>query len=79
MPQTAPDTLLDVLLSRHGPLLRTEDVLRYTGHATTNALRMAVARGTVGFEVIAIPGRRGRFARAQDVAAWLASHGIESI
>ena len=76
---SAPDPLLETLLSRHGPLLRTEDVLRYTGHATTNALRMAVKRGTVGFEVFAIPGRRGRFARAQDVAAWLTSHGIESI
>ncbi len=67
------------LLERHGPLIRGEDLVRYIGLESSNALRMAAQRGSLGFPVLKIPGRRGRFARTRDVADWLASMDIKEI
>lgn len=61
-----------MLLNRYGPLIRGADLLQIAGYSNAEALRLAVRRQVVGFPVFLIPGRRGRFARASDVARWLA-------
>lgn len=61
-----------VLLDRYGPLIGGADLLQVAGFPNSEALRLAVRRDVVGFKVFAVPGRRGRFALATDVARWLA-------
>lgn len=61
-----------VLLKRYGPMIQGADLLQVAGYPNSEALRQAIRRQTVGFNVFSIPGRRGRFARASDVAHWLA-------
>lgn len=61
-----------VLLKRYGPMIQGADLLQVAGYPTSEALRQAIRRQAVGFSVFSITGRRGRFARASDVAQWLA-------
>jgi hypothetical protein len=63
------------LLELYGPLIGGEDLMRAAGFQTTNALKLAVRHGRVGFDVFQITGRRGQFARTCDVAEWLNSIG----
>jgi len=59
------------LLELYGPLIAGEELVRAAGFRTTNAFKLAVRRGRVGFHVFPITGRRGQFARTSDVAEWL--------
>jgi len=63
------------LLALYGPLLGGEELMRAAGFRTSNAFKLAVRRGRVGFDVFQITGRRGQFARTSDVAEWLNSIG----
>lgn len=65
----------ELLFERYGPLISGRDLARVSGFRSTDALRMAAGRGSLGFEVFSIPGRRGRFARTEDVASWLEATG----
>ena len=61
------------LYARYGsPLLGGEALRAVLGYPSAEALRQAMSRGTVPVPVFAIPHRRGKFALAKDVAAWLA-------
>lgn len=62
-----------LLMDRYGPLIGGAALLKVAGYPNAEALRLAVRRNAVGFPVFAISGRRGRFARASDVARWLAN------
>ena len=62
-------------LEAYGPLVSGGDLAKLAGFRNTDALRVAVQRGRLGFEVFRIEGRRGRFARVEDVAAWIESQG----
>jgi hypothetical protein len=44
------------------------------GYPSQAALRQAIGKGLVPVKVFQIPGRKGPFALAHDLAAWLASH-----
>lgn len=61
-----------LLMDRYGPLIGGAALLKVAGYPNAEALRLAVRRNAVGFPVFVVPGRRGRFARACDVARWLA-------
>lgn len=59
------------LVDRHGPVLGARVLYQVLGYPSAAALRQALLRGTVTIPVFDIPNRRGRFALARDVAAWL--------
>lgn len=65
------------LLETYGPLVSGRDLARLAGFRSTDALRVAEQRGRLGFHVFRIEGRKGRFARVDDVAVWLESHGVK--
>ena len=66
-----------ILIDRYGPLIGGADLLQVACYPNAEALRLAVRRNAVGFPVFVVSGRRGRFARATDVARWLAQIDIE--
>ncbi len=67
------DLLERDLLARYGaPLLGGDDLRSALGYPSVEALRQAIARGTVPVPVFAVEHRRGKFALTKDVAAWLA-------
>ncbi len=76
MPLPSPslaDLLERDLLTRYGsPLIGGEELRTALGYPSTEALRQALARGTVPVPVFAVPHRRGKFALVKDVAGWLA-------
>jgi len=63
----------DRLFEKYGPLICGDDLLQVAGFHSADALRMAAKRGALGFALFALPGRRGRFARTEDVASWLST------
>jgi len=67
------------LLEAYGPLVSGRELARLAGFKTTDALRMAEQRGRLGFQVFRINGRRGRFARIEDVASWLEAQGLTAL
>ncbi|MCU7931133.1 MAG: pyocin activator PrtN family protein [Candidatus Thiodiazotropha sp. (ex Codakia rugifera)] len=60
------------LLREYGPLLTSNSLRKALGYPSLEALRQAVARNKVPVHVFSLPNRRGKFALAKDVAAWLA-------
>lgn len=68
-------SLATKLLETYGPLVSGSDLARLAGFKSTDAFRMAERRGQIGFEVFRIEGRKGRFARVEDLARWLESLG----
>ncbi|OGT58383.1 MAG: hypothetical protein A3E01_19325 [Gammaproteobacteria bacterium RIFCSPHIGHO2_12_FULL_63_22] len=66
------------LIEAYGLLVSGRDLAKLAGFKNTDALRVAVQRGRLGFEVFRIEGRRGRFARVEDVAEWIESQGQKS-
>jgi hypothetical protein len=75
--RTIPMDLKARLLESYGPLVSGSDLARLAGFKSTDALRVAEQRGRLGFHVFRIDGRKGRFARVEDVATWIESQGIE--
>lgn len=59
------------LLDRYGLLIGGADLVHVAGFRNAAGLRQALHRNKIGFPVFHVPGRRGRFAWAVDVAAWL--------
>lgn len=75
-PPETPDDLLRCriergLIERCGPLVGGDELYRALGFASSMAFRQALTRGTLDVPIFTIPGRRGRFALAHDVAAYL--------
>jgi hypothetical protein len=68
--------LEEQLLDRYGPLLGGFDLAKVLGYPTMRAFQQAVARGVVGVPVFPMEKRRGRFALASEVAAWLARQRV---
>lgn len=60
------------LTERYGEILNTPALARALGYPSTAAFRMAVLRGKIDLQVFEIPNRKGKFALAKDVAAWIA-------
>lgn len=69
------------LLVRHGPLIGGAELAKILNFRNMAAFRQALRRGAVPVRVFELPGRRGKFALTQDLAAWLASlesNGLDS-
>lgn len=54
-----------------GPFVGNPSLWRYLGYRSVDAFRKAVERNTVPIETFTFPNRRGRFARLEDLVAWL--------
>jgi hypothetical protein len=59
-------------LSEHyGEMLSYKSLQKALGFVTPAALKQAINRGTLDIPTFFVKGRRGKFALASDVAAWL--------
>ena len=67
--------LLAALIQDWGYVVGSAGLRQALGFPTQAALRQAIARGAVPIKVFEIEGRKGPFALAHDLAAWLAAHG----
>ncbi|GLQ94444.1 hypothetical protein GCM10007901_33960 [Dyella acidisoli] len=65
--------LEEQLLRLYGPLITGANLVKCLAYPSASALRQAACRGALPVPVVTIEGRRGRFACAKHVAAWLAS------
>ncbi|MBB3814761.1 hypothetical protein FHY13_003132 [Xanthomonas arboricola] len=63
------------LLRRHGELLTGKALRQCLGFGSVRSFQRAVTEGALPVITFTLPGRRGRFARTRDVAAWLATLG----
>lgn len=68
-----PDPLLTDLLAAHGELIGGADLAHCLGFKTPRAFQKAASARRLPVQTFSLNGRRGRFARTRDLAAWLAS------
>jgi hypothetical protein len=61
------------LINAHGELIGGNALARCLGYRTQRAFQMGIQRDRMPVETFTLPGRRGRYARTFQVAAWLAS------
>lgn len=59
------------LTTRYGVMLGSKDLWLELGFRSPSAFRQALVRGTLDVPVFEVQNRRGRFALAKDVAAWI--------
>lgn len=69
--------LLRRLIAEHGELIGGGALSRCLGYRTQRAFQMGIKRGQVPVETFNLPGRRGRYGRTFEVAAWLAACGTD--
>lgn len=67
------ESLEQYLVERHGLMISGDDLRRVLGYPSGDAFRQALARAIVPVPVFSLPNRRGKFALAKDVAAWIAA------
>ncbi|HBO2177314.1 hypothetical protein [Pseudomonas aeruginosa] len=70
--QALAKELEQTLTKRYGLMLGSGVLWRELGYSSSAAFRVAIARGSVELPVFGISGRKGKFALAKDVAAWIA-------
>lgn len=73
------DELTTVLRQEYGQLLSTEDLAQVLNYRTVQAVRRAILRGRFPIPVQKIDGRRGHFARVEDVSTYLQGLKIPEI
>ena len=61
------------LTARYGVMLGSNALWRELGFRSPAAFRVALSRGMIGVPFFTLPNRRGRFALAKDIAAWIAN------
>lgn len=65
--------LNDELVARFGLMLPSTALAKALGYPSAQAYRQAVVRGTVPVPLFRVAHRRGYFALARDVAAWVSA------
>lgn len=63
--------LSDFLAREYGVVIGGRNLRKVLGFESATAFGRAVRAGHVGVPLFELPGRRGRFALAQDLATWL--------
>lgn len=66
------DDLRRTLENRHGAAMSGKALWSSLGYRSAETFRRAAVKGDLPIPVFDIPGRRGKFALAKDVAHWLA-------
>jgi hypothetical protein len=69
--------LLAMLLEDWGHIVGSAGLRQALGYPTQAALRAAITRGVLPVKVFEIEGRKGWYALAHDLAAWLAAQGTD--
>jgi hypothetical protein len=64
------------LYEEYGPLIGGPNLVKVLGFRTNAAFRRAEKIGNIGVDVFEIEGRKGKFARTEDVEAWLNKLGL---
>jgi hypothetical protein len=64
--------LRHTLENRHGTVMSGKALWTSLGYRSVETFRRAAVKGDLPVPVFEIPGRRGKFALAKDVARWLA-------
>lgn len=59
------------LHDKYGPLVGGPDLVKVLGYRSNASFRRADRLGIIGVKVFQIPGRKGKYAKTQDVVAWL--------
>lgn len=62
------------IAARYGGLVQAKDLSRLLGFSSPAGLRRAHATGRLPIMLFRLPGRRGWFAHAAEVSAYLRSH-----
>lgn len=65
--------LLAALVADWGYVVGSAGLRQVFGYPSQAALRQAIARGAIPVRVFELEGRKGPFALAHDLAAWLAA------
>ena len=60
------------LTERYGPIIGGKNLRKLLGYDTSEAFRMAKHRNKLPIRTFSQEDRRGAFARAKDIAKWLA-------
>lgn len=66
------------LVEEYGVVIGGRTLLKALGIGSNATLQRQIAQGVIDCRLFSIPGRRGRFALAADIASWLItlrSHG----
>lgn len=71
-------TITASLVEKYGWILGSQDLTKALGYRTYAAFNKAASRSTLPVQTFTIAGRRGRFALAPVVAAWLATVGQQA-
>lgn len=66
------------LLAVHGELMSGRSLWMALGFKAERGFQRAAQRGALPVGVFELKGRRGRFAKTREIAAWLASVGTEA-
>lgn len=61
------------LIQQYGPLVSGKELMRNLGFRSHSSFARARKKGLLGVAVFELEGRRGPFARTQDIADWMAS------
>jgi hypothetical protein len=76
LPRRAPDELSTAwVASTYGGLVPAKDLSRLLGFPSPAALRRAHATGRLAIPLFRLQGRRGWFAHAGDVSAYMRAQG----
>lgn len=67
------------LLARYGDLMDSRALTAFFKFASDRSFRRSATKGALPVSVFRVPGRRGWFARTQDVASWLAAAGRTTV
>jgi len=73
--QVDSDSVVERLTQTHGELIGGRALARCLGYRTDRAFQLAARSGTLPIATFEISGRRGRYAKTESVARWLASLG----
>lgn len=60
------------LITRYGPVLTGEVLIKALGYISKDAFRQSVIRKTVGVQLFEMDNRRGKYALTKEVANYLA-------
>lgn len=71
-PHDIEHSTANFLMTRYGPLLDSKALMDVLHYPTLLALDRSVQRGNVKLRMFHLPGRRGVFAHARDVASYIA-------
>lgn len=77
--QQITDELSKRLTTQYGAVLGSTALTKELGYPSSGSFQQALGRGTVPVPVFKIAHRRGSFALARDVAAWLSRQRAQAL